>query len=102
MKLSDYFGVNFEYAESKELLLKIKALTIAESLTGAEIDVLYSVYNSGIIESGDLPSKLGRTSLVEKGVIVQTCSNLIDYGYSVSYPLGFRVIKARSILSKES
>lgn len=101
MKLSEYFGVNFEHAEEEDLHRKIKAIGLAESLDGGEIDTLLRAHNLGLMESGDTPCKSGRGSLLKKGILCQTCSTQSDYAFSVTYPLGFEVIKAMTVLGSQ-
>jgi hypothetical protein len=100
MTLREYFGVNFEHAEVEDLHLKIKAIGLAETLDGGEIDTLLRTHHEGLMDSGDTPSKAGRASLLEKGIICQTCWKKNDYTFSVTYPLGYEVINAMSVLPK--
>ena len=40
----------------------------AQALTGAALDVFWSLYRYGPSEDGDVPSKVGRDQLVELGL----------------------------------
>ena len=97
MKLSEYFGVNFEHSEKCDLIGDIKALLIARSLSGWEIDTLNVAWDKGVMESGDTPCKSSREQLLDKGVLCQTCCKKNDYTFSVTYPLGYKVYQALSI-----
>lgn len=39
-------------------------------LTGAEYDVFHALFTRGALESGDLPSKSGASSLIERGYVM--------------------------------
>lgn len=58
------YGVDMYDHDSEE-----KEATMQRELTGAEIDTLYKLgknYPHGV-EAGDIPSKAGRTGLIERG-----------------------------------
>lgn len=95
----DYFGVNFEYEDDLDSKEKIKALIVASELSGGEIDTLIKAWDVGLLESGETPSKAGRSKLIEKGVLCQTCCEKTDYAFSVTYPFGFHVFNAYSFIS---
>lgn len=97
MSIKDYFGVNFEYLDKADLILKIEAIIIAESLSSQAIDTMAKAMR-GPMESGDTPSKEGRGELLEEGVLCQTCSKDSDYTFSVTYPMGCYVWKALDIV----
>lgn len=40
MKLSEYFGTIYEYSDKEDLIRDIKALLVAQELSGREIDTL--------------------------------------------------------------
>lgn len=94
MKFKDFFGMNIEHSDLEDLVTDGKAICIAESMSGGAYDTLMAVYRSGMLESGEIPCKTGRDWLLEKGVLVQTCKFGSDFAFSVSYPLGMRVIDA--------
>lgn len=98
MRFKDFFGVNYEHAEKEDIDCKIKALITAQELTGAEVDTLIACYNSNDMTSGDVPSKAGLGRLLDKGVLCQTAHKGNDYSFSVTYPLGFNVIKAMQLI----
>ena len=98
MKLSEFFGANFEHADEEDLHRKIKALGLAESLDGGEIDTLLRAHDLGLMESGDTPCKGSRGSLIKKGILCQTCSKQSSYAFSVTFPLGAEVIQAMSVI----
>lgn len=43
-------------------------MNIGEQLTGGELDVLRALFMTGPLWDGNVPSKTGRNSLVEKGL----------------------------------
>lgn len=98
MNFKKYFGANFEYAEREDTLMDIKALIISSDLTSFEIETLHKAFSLGSMESGETPCKESRGSLIEKGLICQTSSKSVEYGFSVTYPLGYKVISALSLL----
>lgn len=97
MKFKEYFGANYEFSEPEDLILQVKAMILAESLSGAEIDTLNRAWDVGLMESGDTPSKIGRASLVEKGILSINSWKENDYAFSVTYPLGYHVFRALSL-----
>lgn len=97
MKIKDYFGVNYEYSDSDDLLRNVSALITAQELTGAEIDTLAHCWEVGMMESGETPSKEGRGKLLQKGILCQTCWRKNDFAFSVTYPFGYKVYQALSV-----
>tara|TARA_R110000824_G_scaffold230696_2_gene418368 strand:- start:207 stop:512 length:306 start_codon:yes stop_codon:yes gene_type:complete len=96
--LQDYFGVSLECAEQEDIIRDINALILASELTGGEAETLLYAFSVGQMDSGDTPSKVGRGDLLGKGILCQTCSAENDYTFSVTYPLGCRVIDALKLL----
>jgi hypothetical protein len=94
MNLKEYFGVNFEHEDEDDLRMKVKALIVSQSLGGSEIDTLEKAYRVGLMESGDVPSKGGRASLLGKEILCQTCWKENNYTFSVTYPFGHAVVQA--------
>lgn len=94
MSLLKYFKSNDRNADFSGLILEVDALIAAESLDGGEIDTLEAAWRIGIMDSGDTPSKSGRLSLLQKGVLCQTCYADNHYGFSISYPFGYKVYNA--------
>ena len=64
------------------------------TLSGAEIDDLIALVECGPLEDGDVPSKSGRDSLIEKGLAVRVVVKGQD-GYTAATYAGARVYKAR-------
>ncbi len=96
---NDFFGRSLEFREKEDLVIACKAICLAEKLSGAEIDTLRQCFKAGVMDSGGTPSKSGRDSLIAKGVICQVSSEKVEYGFSVTYPLGFDVLSMLNILS---
>ncbi len=97
MSIKDYFGVNWEYSDKDELKLQIKALILASELDSLEWETLDKAYQIGLMSSGDTPSKKSRDSLLDKRLLCQTCSTIEGYAFSVTYPLGYMVLKAMEV-----
>lgn len=98
---NDFFGRNIKSSEKEDLVIACKALCLAENLSGAEIDTLRQCFKVGVMDSGGTPSKSGRDGLIVKGVICQVSSEKVEYGFSVTYPLGFDVLTMLNILSNK-
>lgn len=98
MKLSEYFGPNYEFAEKQALIVRVHALVVAESLSGWEAETLEQAWRLGQMESGDTPCKGARAYLLHNGLLCQTCWKGNDYTFSVTYPLGFQVLRALSVV----
>jgi hypothetical protein len=99
MNITEYFGANCEFSEEKDLIESVKALVLAEGLSGWEIETLGKAWNDGLMESGDTPSKGARATLLSKGILCQTCWKNNDYSFSVTYPLGYKVWKALKVVN---
>ena len=97
VKLKEYFGVNVEFSEPEDVLMKVQALLLAEDLSGQEIETLQKAWSDGLMESGDTPCKGARGSLLRKGILCQTCHARCDYTFSVTYPLGYQVHQALQV-----
>lgn len=54
-------------------------------MTGAELDTLISLIERGPLEDGDVPSKCGRDSLIEKGLAVRIVVQLQDARTAATY-----------------
>ena len=50
---------------------------MSEEFTGAELDTLVALVERGPLEDGDVPSKSGRDSLIERGLAVRIVG--LDY-----------------------
>lgn len=98
MNIKEYFGPNFEFGDLSELVQDIDALMLAESLTSGERDTLAEAWEKGLMESGDTPSKVARETLLQKKILCQTCWERNDYAFSVTYPLGWKVWRALSVV----
>lgn len=74
------------YTESeKEYLAKVEEL--ANNLAGGEIDDLIALVEHGPLHDGDVPSKAGRDSLLDKKLAVRVVVNGQD-GYQAASYLG--------------
>lgn len=62
-------------------------------MTGAEIDTLVALVERGPLAGGDIPSKSGRSSLIEKGLAVHILVNFED-GYTAATYAGRDAYKA--------
>jgi hypothetical protein len=54
-----------------------------DTFTGAELDTLVALVEAGPLFDGDVPSKSGRDSLIERGLAVRIVQNLED-GYTAA------------------
>lgn len=64
-----------------------------KALTGAEIDTLVGLIESGPLEDGDVPSKSARDSLVENGLAVRVVVKMQD-GFTAATYQGRQAYKA--------
>jgi len=97
MNIKDYFGVNVEFEDKDDLICKVQSLVVAENLSGGEKDTLLAAWRSGLMESGDTPSKGARSELIDKGLLCQTAWEKNNYTFSVTYPLGYQVVQALQV-----
>lgn len=58
-------------ATQREREANMKLVATARQLTGAEIDTLNAAFNHGPLFDGDVPSKSGRDSLMELGLLAR-------------------------------
>lgn len=65
-----------------------------KELTGAEIDTLIAMIERGPLEDGDVPSKNGRDSLIERGFAVRIVIKMQD-GYTAATYAGRDAYKQR-------
>lgn len=54
-------------------------------MTGAELDTLIALIEHGPLEDGEVPSKAGRDSLIEKGLAVRIVVRLQDARTAATY-----------------
>ena len=75
MKLHDSLGLlgfsDLNLVTDSELRSAIILIMGAESLNSAERDTLIALHQEGPLWDGDIPSKSGRTGLIEKGFAVR-------------------------------
>lgn len=95
--LYNYFGSNIELIDTEDLHLKVRALVAAENLSSGEVDTLVGAYNDGLMDSGDTPSKAGRSCLLQQGILCQTSGAGKEYSFSVTYPFGLYVLEALKV-----
>lgn len=76
---------NEENIMGRELIDVIKSWMAkhhAETFTGAELDVIFKLVKFGPCAAGDLPSKAGASSLIERGLAGMICGPRAELWYA--------------------
>ena len=97
MSFKNYLGVNYEHSTKEELVELCKAMTIAEDLSGAEVDTLRKLWDNGPLEVRDVPSKQGLRDLIDRGLVSQWSNQKGNY-CGVVTGLGGTVYRALNYL----
>lgn len=70
-QLLDAIHESTETSSAKELQSACELIIEVQAMDGGERDCLYAAYRNGPLFDGDVPSKAGRDSLLEKGYMAK-------------------------------
>lgn len=70
-ELLDALHESTELSSSEELKRACHLIVEVQAMNGAERDCIYAAYQRGPLDDGDVPSKSGRNSLLEKGYMAK-------------------------------
>jgi hypothetical protein len=95
-ELFEAIGERIETSSKTEIVDACILITIVQELTSAEIDTLYAAFRKGPLDSGDVPSKSGRDSLVGKGLMQHVVVRGRDGYFACTYKgaRAYRLIEA--------
>lgn len=96
----DAAGITPELATHSELLWAINLIDEAQKLDSAARDTLRAAYINGPLFDGDVPSKVGRTNLIKKGLIAKVVIKGVD-GFNACTQRGFWVKRVLDAIDSE-
>lgn len=89
-------GANVELSTGGEISYAMTIVIECQEMSGAEIDTLYAMHDTGPLFDGDVPSKSGRDALIDKRYAAKVVVNG-EEGYNACTYRGaraYRVLKA--------
>jgi hypothetical protein len=89
--------IDIESDSTDEIAWGCKLIATAEELSIAAVDTLTACYFNGPLFDGDVPSKSGRDSLLEDGLVAKVVVKG-EQGYNACTQKGYWVLKARGVV----
>ncbi len=89
--LLEAMNVSILHDSDAEIAEGVRIMQMSEEITGVEISTLRALYEYGPLDDGDVPSRVGRDMLTEKGLANRIIQKG-EHGYSACTYKGAQLI----------